>query len=196
MRWLPRLAVLTAGIAAALTVAAPPSNAETPALDLNHVPSDFAQVMGYEPKVGVLADGTERLINPSGSCSVPGEGHPFDFTVACKAHDFGYDLLRYAERRGTPLPPTARERIDSDLSRDLHVQCAGSMKTCDATVAVFSAAVGFNSWRQLSGPPVDESGLTRTAGLILLAGLSCGYAVRLRNRVRRPQPLLSGGSTG
>lgn len=192
MRCLSRVAVLTLGIATALTVAAPPINAGPPAptsdvaatlgnladgrLALEHLPPDFAHTMGYHPVTDTLADGSVRLVNPHGSCSVPGEGYPFDFEVACKAHDFGYDMLRYAARTHTPLPATAREDIDGQLNTDLHVQCmAGRVHTapatratCDATVAIFGAGVGFNTWRQVYEPPADESGLPRTAGVLLL----------------------------
>jgi hypothetical protein len=172
-----------AGVAAALTVAAPPSSANT-AFDLHTAPADFARVMGYTPAVGRLADGTERRINPNGSCSVPGEGRPFDFAVACQAHDFGYDLLRYAQRKGQSLPGEARGELDQQLTQDLHTQCSAdsAAATCDATVTVFAAAVGFNSWRQLSGPPVDASGMTRTVGLILLGAV--GIAAGIRQRIR------------
>jgi hypothetical protein len=190
MRWLPRLAVLTLGVSAALTVAAP-SSAGT-ALDMTAVPADFASVMGYEPATGRLADGSTLLINPAGSCSVPGSGRPFDFEVACQAHDYGYDLLRYAGKKGIAVSPAVRTDLDERLAHNLHTQCEadnGLPATCDATVAVFQAAVTFNSWRQLSGPPVDQSGLTRTAGLILLALIGSAAAVRLRRaaafRLRR-----------
>jgi hypothetical protein len=130
---------------------------------------------------------------------VPGEGRPFDFAVACQAHDFGYDLLRYAERRGGPLDPAARDAIDELLDHDLRVQCTADSTpaSCDATVALFAAGVGFNSWRQVSGPPVDTSGLPRTAGLVLLALAGGGCLVTARGlllprrrgprrRLRRP----------
>ncbi len=181
MRWISRAVMLTLGVAVALTVATPPSSAGTP-LNTAAVPAGFVSVMGYEPQTATLADGTVRLINPKGSCSVPGEGRPFDFAVACKAHDFGYDLLRYAARTGTPLPASAREDIDHRLTRDLRVQCSHD-EACDATVAVYQAAVEFNSWRQVFGPPVDKSGLPRTAGLILL-GLVGIVAVLFRRRLR------------
>lgn len=186
MRWLPRVAVLTLGIAAALTVAAPSSHASS-TVDASAVPSDFAQVMGYTPVLSYLADGTSRLINPDGSCSVPGEGKPFDFSVACKAHDYGYDLLRYAGRKNISLPGTTRDEMDARLASDMHIQCAAESQgaTCDATVAIFQAGVAFNSWRQLSGPPIDQSGLTRTAGLVLLGGLGAVSALRLRSALRR-----------
>lgn len=189
MRWKSRAAMITVGIAAALTVAAPPTNATEPTLiagltagDRTTIPADFAKVMGYEPVEGRLADGTVRLINPAGSCSVPGEGRPFDFAVACQAHDFGYDLLRYGRRTGKPLPASARGDIDQLLTEDLHTQCQADTipAQCDATVAVFRAAVGFNSWRQVSGPPVNESGLPRTAGLVLLGAVGLLALVRAR----------------
>jgi len=140
------------------------------------VPADFAKVMGYSPVTATLADGTVRTINPAGSCSVPGEGRPFDFAVACMAHDYGYDLLRYAERTGHPLNASVREQFDERLLADLRTQCVHTttgteLAACTATADVFRAGVGFNSWRQMSGPPVDVSGLPRTAGLVLLAGI-------------------------
>jgi hypothetical protein len=193
MRLLSRAAVLVLGIAAALTVAAPPTSAGPSAgtwsdavttlqnLDdgraaIEHLPTDFPQVMGYAPELARLADGSVRLVNPDGSCSVPGEGQPFDFAVACKAHDFGYDLLRYAARTHATLPATAREDIDNRLSTDLHAQCVAGSKlpsraSCDATVEVFRAGVGFNTWRQAYDAPMDQSGLPRTAGVLLLGGL-------------------------
>jgi len=205
MRLLSRAAVLTLGIAAALTVAAPPISAglSAPRSDaaatvenladgrraLDHLPGDFARIMGYRPKLATLADGSVRLINPKGSCSVPGAGHPFDFTVACQAHDFGYDMLRYAARTHSPLPATARADIDNRLSTDLHTQCVADSTrttrgTCDATVAIFRAGVGFNSWRQVYEAPADEAGLPRTAGLALLGGVGLlGLIPRQRRRL-------------
>lgn len=188
MRRRSRAAVLTLGIAAALTVAAPPIGAGSAdpigaaatiaalpdgAQARDRLPGDFEKVMGYEPALAPLADGSQRLINPSGACSVPGHGQPFDFTVACQAHDFGYDLLRYAQRTDADIPGTARDDIDNLLSADLRRQCLAhrTPATCEATVKIFAAGVRFNSWRQVSGPPVDQSGLPRTAGLVLLGGI-------------------------
>jgi len=152
------------------------------------VPAGFAEVMGYTPVIARLASGELRTINPDGSCSVPGEGRPFAFDTACKAHDFGYDLLRYAERMGEPLGEDARPAIDARLVADLRGQCdttttGSEYAACSATVDVFAAGVGFNSWRQMSGPPIDTSGLVRTAGLILL-GLVL-VMIPTRRRVRR-----------
>ncbi len=170
MRWIPRLAALTLGVAAALTLASPSSSAGR--YDARAIPPDFARVMGYQPVTAHLADGTERVINPRGDCSVPGHGKPFDFDVACKAHDYGYDRLRYAERVGKPLPRSARDQIDRQLTEDMLTQCRydPDMRMCDATAAVFTAGVGFNTWRQVDGPPDYDAGMPRTAGLVLLGG--------------------------
>ena len=151
-------------------------------------PADFAAVMGYTPAVATLADGTERSTNPDGSCSAPGQGRPFAFDTACRAHDYGYDLLRYAQRRGEPLAENARASIDARLVADLHSQCdrttAGSGYTaCTATADVFAVGIGFNSWRQMDAPPIASSGLARTSGLaliVIIAGL-----VAARRGVRR-----------
>lgn len=155
-------------------------------------PADFAKVMGYTPVVAKLADGRVRSINPDGYCSVPGEGRPFAFDTACRAHDYGYDLLRYANRRGEPLAENARAEIDARLVADLDSQCdqttTGSQyAACTATAEVFAAGVQFNSWRQMYAPPIDSSGIPRTSGLVLLviiAGLAAAHrVVRRRRRV-------------
>jgi phospholipase A2-like protein len=151
-------------------------------------PSDFARVMGYTPVVARLADGRLRSINPDGYCSVPGEGKPFAFDTACQAHDYGYDLLRYANRRGEPLAENARAQIDARLLADMQTQCNGTttgsqFAACTATADVFAAGVQFNSWRQMYAPPIDSSGLPRTSGLILLVIIAA--LVGARRVVRR-----------
>lgn len=137
------------------------------------VPADFVRVMGYTPVTATLSDGQTRTVNPQGACSVPGEGKPFTFTTACQAHDFGYDLLRYAQRQGEPLAEDARAAVDTRLAADLHSECfqtitGSEYAACTTTADVFAAGVAFNSWRQMSGPPIDSSGLPRTSGLVLL----------------------------
>lgn len=206
MRRRRRLATLMIGVAAALTFASPGSASASAAgpdqaaaatvaaiaaggpATVAALPTDFKQIMGYDPRLATLADGTVRAVNPGGSCSVPGDGRPFDFTVACQAHDFGYDVLRYAERKHAPLAAAARSQIDRLLTHDMRVQCAvdASEAGCDTTAAVFTVGVGFNSWRQVSGPPVDESGLTRTAGLALLVAFGSLAAFSVARRRAGP----------
>jgi hypothetical protein len=126
------------------------------------VPSDFASVMGYTPTPVRTADGTVRPGKPTGECSAPGGGWPFGFDQACKAHDYGYDLLRYAHATGQRLDPEARRQLDAMLGHDLHASCDAvrngpARAGCDAVVEMFGTAVAVNSWRQRYGNPAAES---------------------------------------
>jgi hypothetical protein len=125
------------------------------------MPADFASVMGYTPVPMRMADGTVRLTKPTGACSVPGGGAPFGFDQACKVHDYGYDLLRYAHATGQHLTAEARRQLDAMFARDLHARCqvngrglAGS--GCHLVADLFTAGVSFNSWRQHHGYPAEE----------------------------------------
>jgi hypothetical protein len=134
------------------------------------IPPDFAKVMGYRPTLGRLANGEQIAINPNGGCSVVGGGRPFDLSTVCKAHDLGYDLLRYAHRQGDPLDASARMEVDEKFSQDLRTQCSSryvgaGVGACDVVAASFDAAVDFNSWRQGYGPPVSSSGMPRTVAV-------------------------------
>ncbi|HEY2795455.1 MAG TPA: phospholipase A2 [Micromonosporaceae bacterium] len=166
-------------------ITAPPSAADP----LAGIPKDFAKVMGYQPTIGRLANGEVLAINPRGGCSVVGGGRPFDLSTVCKAHDLGYDLLRYADRRGDPLAANARLQVDDKFQQDLRVQCGARYRgveteACDAMAATFTAGVGFNSWRQEYGPPVVTSGKGRTVGVLAFAVLIVYFAGRgLANRV-------------
>ena len=167
---------------------------------LDGIPADFASVMGYRPTLGRLGNGEVIAINPRGGCSVIGGGRPFDLSVPCKAHDLGYDLLRYAHRRGHPLGTAARMRVDAKFDQDLSVQCASryagaSATACDAMAAAFTSGVGFNSWRQEYAAPDSSAGVVRTVGIIAFAVLLLYFAGRplggvsigrwLRRRLRR-----------
>jgi hypothetical protein len=166
-------------------ITAPPS----PANPLAGIPADFAEVMGYSPTLGRLANGEVLAINPDGGCSVIGGGKPFDLSTVCKAHDLGYDLLRYADRRGDPLGTGARVEVDDKFHADLRTQCGArytgaDMDACDAMAVTFDAGVGFNSWRQEYGPPIVTAGRDRTIGVIAFALLISYFAVRgLTNRI-------------
>ncbi|WP_194815796.1 hypothetical protein [Nocardia sp. XZ_19_385] len=135
------------------------------------LPADFASVIGYEP-------GTERglLVNPSGGCSSP-VPLPAEFELACRAHDLGYDLLRYADRSGAPLGPWARQAVDSTLDRRMQEACttrttAVGRAECFTMADVADAFVDLNSRRQDYGAPVAESGLNSWHfGIFALAGL-------------------------
>jgi hypothetical protein len=129
---------------------------------LASVPADFPAVMGYTPVPTRMVDGTLRLAKPTGACSAPGGGAPFGFEQACKAHDYGYDLLRYARATGQHLTGEARRRIDAMLGHDLRARCrtvGGGLAGvgCHLTAWLFGAAVRLNSRRQHWGWPAPET---------------------------------------
>ncbi len=138
-------------------------------------PAGFAAVMGYEPALVEVA-GEHRLVDESGDCSTPTGDTSFDFGVACQAHDYGYDLLRYAERTGQPLGQWARAAIDAQFSADIQQRCdtydGAAEFSCDRTADAYAAAVRFNSWRQSYGVPGGESAGSWFASLFIAIGRS------------------------
>jgi hypothetical protein len=124
------------------------------------LPSDFSQVSGREPVHMTAPDGTTRAVHPDGGCSSPWGATTWDYSVGCKAHDLGYDLLRYAEAKGQPLSPELRERLDDRLSADMHAQCRynprGSAGTCEVVASIYTVGLVVNSWHQRWGPPRNE----------------------------------------
>lgn len=162
---------------AAQAVAAATSDA------IPNVPRDFAAFSGYEPVVvaGYLA-------NPNGACSSP-VPLPDEFDSACKAHDLGYDLLRYAQFHGDELGAWARQALDGQLDQRMHDACdtresAASRSYCFAMADIATTAVNGNSWRQNYLTPVRESGFGYAAAGVL--GLSALGLTLLRPR--RPAP--------
>lgn len=124
-------------------------------------PPTFAGLMGYRPVTLVTADGGARWAKPTGACSSLWGGQPFGFTPVCRSHDYGYDVLRHEAATGTPLPASARREIDALFAQDLHARCTATQRgaraqACHVLARVSVAAVRFNSWRQLDGPPVQE----------------------------------------
>jgi fucose 4-O-acetylase-like acetyltransferase len=153
---------------------------------------DFASVMGYTPVRVEMADGTVRLAKPEGACSVPGGGEPFGFEQACKVHDYGYDLLRYAAAQGRRLDGEVRRRLDARFVRDLHAQCEATGRGlaavgCHAVTEGFATGLAFNSWRQRYGNPARESVPGWALGLAVpaLAVPLLSRRVRLSRRSRR-----------
>jgi hypothetical protein len=124
------------------------------------LPADFERVSGLEPVHMKAPDGTTRAVAPDGDCSSPWGATQWDYSVGCKAHDLGYDLLRYAEAKGQPLSPDLRERLDDRLSADMHAQCRynplGSPGTCEVVASIYTAGLVVNSWHQRWGPPRNE----------------------------------------
>ncbi|MGY4103335.1 hypothetical protein ACW2Q0_27810 [Nocardia sp. R16R-3T] len=120
------------------------------------MPADFAERFGYRPDI---VDGL--LVNPNGDCSSP-VTLPREFETACKAHDLGYDLLRYANAQGQPLSGWARQALDATLAEHMHEACAGradglSRARCNAIASIADTFVDLNSRRQDYGVPVVES---------------------------------------
>ena len=119
----------------------------------------FGAVMGYEPEMVTLAgSAAPRAVKPAGSCSSPLGGTPFGFTPACKAHDLGYDLLRYAARTGTPAGPGVRQILDRRFEADLHAHCAATRtglarRVCHRFAGLYATVAALNSWRQRYGVP-------------------------------------------
>ncbi len=141
----PAVEVSSENSSARIAVVAVTSEAADIASDA--IPADFPEVIGYRP---VTIDGI--LANPSGDCSSP-VTLPAEFETACKAHDLGYDLLRYADRSGRPLSAWARKTVDATLHKRMHDACSHRTGTvarfdCDIMANIAAAFVDGNSWRQ------------------------------------------------
>ncbi|MCD2096298.1 hypothetical protein [Rhodococcus rhodochrous] len=147
---------------------------------LSSLPADFTAVMGYAPIVEQWADGTTVLADPEGDCSAP-VPLPAAFESACRVHDLGYDLLRYAHTTGGELGTGARRDLDRLFARHLDTVCRSEpdITSCTPIAGISSAAVEFNSWRQGHRTPVAESpwALAVAAGSVAL-----GFTAR---KVRR-----------
>jgi fucose 4-O-acetylase-like acetyltransferase len=153
------------------------------------VPAGFAGVTGYAPVPLRMADGVVRLAKPDGACSVPGGGL-FGFDRVCKVHDYGYDLLRYANATGQVLTAEARRQLDGMLGRDLHAQCRATSHgvaglACGTVAELFTTGVSFNSWRQHYGNPGKEPLPAVALGLGVALALAIPLLARRRRRRAR-----------
>ncbi|MFD1149167.1 phospholipase A2 [Saccharothrix hoggarensis] len=153
-------------------------------------PADFNRVANRSPRAVTAPDGTVRAIDPGGGCSGPAGDTEWDFGTGCRAHDLGYDLLRYAEHKGRPLAPDARKALDARLSQDMHAQCdvnpRGHAARCHATARLYAAGLEFNSWRQRWGPPGHEPVLAWGFGSAVVVFL---LLARLPRPARRREPV-------
>ncbi|MFI8566795.1 hypothetical protein ACIGGF_09570 [Rhodococcus sp. NPDC078407] len=154
------------------------------------IPADFASVMGYRPMTtGDMAE------NPHGDCSSP-VPLPSEFEAACKQHDLGYDLIRYAARTGNAVDPQWRRAIDGQLERRMHAACTerredGPRRACEAAASVAAAAVDMNSWRQSFGAPVAEPALPIALGGAVFAVMMLSISLTVRY-LRRPRVTVAG----
>ncbi len=160
------------------------------------IPAEFRDVMGYQPVEATAPDGTPMVVKPAGDCSSMFGATTFDFGLACKQHDLGYDLLRYAGRTGGELGPWARRAIDERLAAAMEEQCAAvdGGPACHAVAWIFDRAVQANSWRQGQGVPVPEQGAPYVAASGLISAAVAGPPIVgwLRARTRQTRPAAMG----
>lgn len=124
------------------------------------LPPDFSDVMGYLPE---YIEG--RPVDPDGDCSSP-IPLPEQFETACKTHDLGYDLLRYADRTGRPLGSWARAGLDRMLIDQMRASCHDP--ACFVAAELSRAGLAVNSWRQDYGPPAPAETASEIAGSLVL----------------------------
>ena len=211
--WLTVVVLLAAGFAVIASRPAPPqtraatgevARAERAINDLlaprsgrdpmADIPADFTAVTGHTPVHMAAPDGTVRTVHPGGGCSSPwgDDNTRWDYSVGCKAHDLGYDLLRYADAQGQPLGPDLRRRLDDRLSADMHGMCdinpRGSAGLCQVVASLYSVGLVVNSWHQRWGPPRNEPIGPWTIGLIVIALLLAARMPALTGRMRRRHP--------
>ncbi|TDD71555.1 hypothetical protein E1262_05215 [Jiangella aurantiaca] len=149
------------------------------------LPADLAAVVGYEPLVVTDPDGSVHVTDPDGGCSWLGDT-TYGFDRACRSHDLGYDLLRYATAKGGELGPWARRAIDERFAADLRSRCAevDGGAACSALARLTTSAVGFNSWRQGYGNPGSEAVWPYLVSAVLIAGAAAGPSIAVRCRQR------------
>ncbi len=154
---------------------------------IHRLPADFTAVSGITPGVMTARDGTVRAVHTDGGCSAPwgDDNTKWDYAVPCKAHDLGYDLLRYAERKGHPLGQEARTALDDRLSADMHNACGlnpmDSRGTCEVVASLYNAGLVLNSWHQRWGPPIGDPVGPMIVGVLVIGAL---LVFRLRGWVR------------
>ena len=141
--------------------------------------ADLTTMVGYRPAI-VAGIAT----NPHGDCSSP-VPLPAEFEPLCRAHDLGYDLLRYADHVGEPLGGWARRAIDDQLDRRMAEACdtradALARGRCHVMAVIAANVVDANSFRQGDGVPVPESpwGYVVTAVGLLIGALTLRSGAR------------------
>lgn len=162
------------------------------------LPEDFTDISGREPVHLKAPDGTVRAVHPGGGCSSPWGDTRWDYSVGCKAHDLGYDMLRYAEAKGQPLSADLRERLDDRLSLDMHAQCErnprGSPASCEVVASLYTVGLVVNSWHQRWGPPKNEPVGPWSVAMVVITLLVVARApavVRRGPRRHRPRRALT-----
>jgi hypothetical protein len=94
----------------------------------------------------------KRAVLSTGACSVPG---PKSFQIACKAHDLGYDLMRFFASSGRH--GDVRKAVDNNLFNDFKSVCSAvswwRRPLCAVAARVGYEIVAANSYRQHYGVP-------------------------------------------
>jgi hypothetical protein len=181
-------------------LAVAPGRPHTLARRARSIPAAFVRELGYRPRVE-RADGRAELVNPHGGCSSPFGATTYDFDLACKHHDLGYDVLRFATREGHPLGQWARDAVDARFADDLYRRCdqvAAASRIrgagCRLSAAAYVAAVDLNSWRQGWGTPIVERPAPWVAGgvmglAVLVTVGSAPRVVAAAAAATRPHPV-------
>ncbi|WP_174565492.1 hypothetical protein [Rhodococcoides yunnanense] len=167
------------------TFAPPPAGADATPVRVSEAEIALDALTGHGAAQAVIPAGfTEQyyvpaveeglLVNPGGGCSSP-IPLPAEFDVPCKAHDLGYDMLRFGH--SAEVTATARRELDARLSDRMHDSCTtrtgiGPRTACFVMAEIATAAVSFNSWRQHYGSPDPEPALP----YLLAGGLGAGLA--------------------
>jgi len=101
------------------------------------------------------------LVWETDGCSAPvlGSG-PFDFTLACTRHDFGWRNLKALDGSGAPVwHIDNKDRVDAGFLWDMRTRCAAfdgiTRLACDTTARVYYTAVRLNP-SGVSGLPGRE----------------------------------------
>ncbi len=185
----PRAFEATAAQTAAADITAPATTVHALATDdtaaaMAAFPPDFAAAMGYSPATEPGFTSEEVLVDPDGDCSSP-VPLPDSFDTACRVHDLGYDMLRFARDSGQELGPDARRELDAMLARHLRAACESESSqgdsSCLPAAHLATTFVRLNSWRQGYRIPVSES----PAPFLMVAGLGAVPAVWGAWAVRR-----------
>ncbi|MBN2114398.1 MAG: hypothetical protein JW785_09755 [Acidimicrobiia bacterium] len=104
----------------------------------------------------------EYLVWESDGCSAPVLGRgPFDFTLACNRHDFGWRNLKDIDAPDVPTwHVDNKDRVDAGFLYDMRVRCAAVPAIfrigCDTTARVYYTAVRLNPSGVKGIPGVDE----------------------------------------
>jgi hypothetical protein len=169
----------------AITVLADPARSAT---DLR-LPADFRAVMGYAAAQERGPDGLPVAVRSDATCSSPFGATHYDFGQACRVHDLGYDVLRYAAITGEPVGSWARRALDAAFGERMREHCAAEFTgldrvSCVVLAGAYQGSVSANSWRQGYGAPMAEPAwaVVVPAGF---GGLCLGLFLLRRLRRRR-----------